>query len=79
MRMGSHVEYRDDATGDVRSVTLVYPGKADIAQGKVSVLTPLGAALIGLSSQLSRSRIRNAVRRSSLDHGAECEDAPARM
>jgi regulator of nucleoside diphosphate kinase len=49
VRMGSHVEYRDDATGDVRGVTLVFPDKADISQGKVSVLTPLGAALIGLS------------------------------
>jgi regulator of nucleoside diphosphate kinase len=31
-------------------VTLVLPGGADIAEGKVSVLTPIGAALIGLST-----------------------------
>jgi regulator of nucleoside diphosphate kinase len=29
-------------------VTLVYPGEADISQGRVSVLTPIGTALIGL-------------------------------
>ena len=49
VRMGSHVLYRDDVSGEERAVTLVYPDKADIAQGRVSVLTPLGAALIGLS------------------------------
>jgi regulator of nucleoside diphosphate kinase len=27
----------------------VYPGEADIAQNRVSILTPIGAALIGLS------------------------------
>ena len=31
-------------------VTLVFPGEADIAQGKISILTPIGAALIGLSA-----------------------------
>ena len=30
-------------------MTLVYPGEADIEQGKISILTPIGAALIGLS------------------------------
>lgn len=48
--MGSEVEFRDDVTGQVRTITLVYPEDADIAAGKVSVLTPVGAALIGLSA-----------------------------
>ena len=48
VRMGSGVEYRVD-DGQARRVTLVYPGEADIAQGKVSVLTPIGTALLGLS------------------------------
>lgn len=47
--MGSKVEYRDDATRQVRTVTLVYPDKADMAEAKVSVLSPVGAALVGLS------------------------------
>lgn len=46
--MGSWVEFRDDTTGRVRSVQLVYPSEADSAHGKISVLTPIGAALIGL-------------------------------
>lgn len=46
--MGSEVEFRDDTTGNVRTVTLVYPDEADISQRKISVLTPIGTALIGL-------------------------------
>jgi regulator of nucleoside diphosphate kinase len=47
--MGSRLEFRDDTTGQVRRVTLVYPDEADIDAGRISVLTPIGAALIGLS------------------------------
>jgi regulator of nucleoside diphosphate kinase len=47
--MGSTVDYRDDTTGYERRVTLVYPHEADLSAGKISVLTPVGAALIGLS------------------------------
>jgi regulator of nucleoside diphosphate kinase len=49
VRMGSQVRYCDDETGEVRDVVLVYPHEADITQKRVSVLTPVGAALIGLS------------------------------
>jgi regulator of nucleoside diphosphate kinase len=48
--MGSRVTFRDDVTGQERTVTLVFPDEADVAQGKISVLTPIGAALIGLSA-----------------------------
>ncbi len=37
-----------DPAGDERSVTLVYPPDADAAQGMISVLSPLGTALLGL-------------------------------
>lgn len=47
--MGSEVEFRDDTTGQVRRVTLVYPHEADVSAGRISVLTPIGAALVGLS------------------------------
>lgn len=47
--MGSEVEFRDDATGRSRTVNLVYPDQADLDDGKLSVLSPVGAALIGLS------------------------------
>jgi regulator of nucleoside diphosphate kinase len=49
IRMGSRVDFRDDETGRVRSVTLVYPDQADVTAGCISVMTPVGAALIGLS------------------------------
>lgn len=48
--MGSLVKFRDDTTGKVQTVTLVYPRDADISRGRVSVLTPVGAALIGVSA-----------------------------
>lgn len=48
VRMGSRVTYRPD-NGDARTVTLVYPVDADISAGRISVLTPIGTALIGLS------------------------------
>lgn len=47
--MGADVTFRDDVTGKTRRVTLVYPHEADIDANKISVLTPIGAALIGLS------------------------------
>ncbi len=46
--MGCTVEFCDDMTGPVQPVTLVYPNEADISKGRISVLTPIGAALIGL-------------------------------
>ncbi|UWU66156.1 nucleoside diphosphate kinase regulator [Bradyrhizobium sp. NC92] len=48
--MGSEVRFRDDANGTVRTATLVYPDDADISRRRISVLTPVGAALIGLSA-----------------------------
>jgi len=47
--MGKQVVYRDDDTGKTRSVIVVYPDEANLDEGKISVLTPIGAALIGLS------------------------------
>ena len=41
--------YRTD-TGDERIVTLAYPGEADISAGMVSILTPIGTALLGLKT-----------------------------
>lgn len=49
VRMNSEVEFETD-DGQRRRVTLVYPGEADISSGRVSILTPIGTALIGLST-----------------------------
>jgi len=46
-RMGSRITYRT-SNDQEQSVTLVYPADADIDAGKVSVMTPIGTALIGL-------------------------------
>ena len=50
VRMNSEVEFRDNTTGKVRKVVLVYPEEADISRDKISVLTPVGTALIGLQA-----------------------------
>jgi regulator of nucleoside diphosphate kinase len=46
--MNSTVEFVDEAHGQPRTVQLVYPEEADIAAGRISILTPVGAGLIGL-------------------------------
>jgi regulator of nucleoside diphosphate kinase len=48
--MDSRVTYTDEATGVTREITLVYPHEADGTQGRVSVLAPVGTALLGLSA-----------------------------
>lgn len=48
--MQSEVTFRDDVGGQTRTVTLVFPEEADVDSGKISILTPIGAALIGLSA-----------------------------
>lgn len=52
VRMGSTVTYSSD-DGQHKTVTLVFPVEADIARGRVSILTPIGTALLGLSPQQS--------------------------
>lgn len=54
VRMGSTVTF-STSDGTNRTVQLVFPEDADIAQNRVSVLTPIGAALIGLSEGSSIS------------------------
>lgn len=46
--MASHVDFFDEANGETRSIQLVYPHEADISAGRISILTPVGAGLIGL-------------------------------
>jgi regulator of nucleoside diphosphate kinase len=47
--LDTRVRFRDVHTGDEREVTLVVPSKASADHGRVSVLSPVGSALIGLS------------------------------
>lgn len=53
VNIGSTVTFHDDTAGRDRTVTLSIPQDADIAAHKISVLTPIGAALIGLAEGAS--------------------------
>lgn len=46
MNSTAHVE--DESSGEAHELTLVYPRDADGAPGKVSVLAPVGSAMLGL-------------------------------
>lgn len=47
VRLDSSVVIRDIKTGRDMTITIVLPQKADIKQKKVSVLAPIGTALLG--------------------------------
>ncbi|MDE4914603.1 nucleoside diphosphate kinase regulator [Methylobacterium sp. 092160098-2] len=47
--MHAQVSYRDDVTDQVGRMTLVYPGEEDAEGQAISVLSSVGAALVGLS------------------------------
>ena len=47
--MHSRVECVDERSGDRHELTLVFPQEADVDAGKVSILAPVGSALLGLS------------------------------
>lgn len=46
--IGTRVTYRDNATGKEREIELVWPEQADASRQRVSIVTPVGAALLGL-------------------------------
>ena len=47
--LGSEVDFIDENTSQMRTVELVMPAMANIARGRISILTPMGAALYGLT------------------------------
>lgn len=49
VRLHTRVEYVDLNNGRTRTLEVVPPDEADIDQRRVSVLSPVGAALIGLA------------------------------
>lgn len=48
--MNSKVRLKDLDSGKEMVYSLVFPGQADITQNKISILSPLGTALIGYRS-----------------------------
>ena len=49
VRLNSRVTFKDERSGRTRTVQLVLPARANIREDRVSILTPMGAALYGLS------------------------------
>ncbi|MEN5210267.1 nucleoside diphosphate kinase regulator [Stenotrophomonas terrae] len=47
--MHSRVDCEDELHNEKHSLTLVYPHEADFDKGRVSILAPVGSALLGLS------------------------------
>ncbi len=47
VRMGSTVTFKSD-DGQTRTMTLVYPADESLDEHRISVMTPVGAALVGL-------------------------------
>jgi regulator of nucleoside diphosphate kinase len=45
--MNSRVRLRDLNSGDERIYTLVFPAEADVTQNKISILAPVGTAMLG--------------------------------
>lgn len=45
--LNSMVTVRDEATGDYSDYMVVSPSEADVTAGRISVLAPLGTALLG--------------------------------
>jgi regulator of nucleoside diphosphate kinase len=50
IRLDSYVTFVDERSRKVRNVQLVLPIDANIAEGRISILTPIGAALFGLAT-----------------------------
>lgn|SRR5690606_12268318 len=47
--VGREIDYLDQTSGRTHTVRLVNPPDANIDAGRISVLSPIGAALLGLS------------------------------
>jgi regulator of nucleoside diphosphate kinase len=48
--MGSTVTYIDLTSNKRNEITLVYPSEANLDEMKISVLSPVGCALLGLKT-----------------------------
>lgn len=50
VRIGSTVTFEDLSSGQTRTVRLTLPRDASIDDNRISVLSPIGAALVGMSA-----------------------------
>ena len=51
IKLNSFVTFIDERSAQIREVQLVLPVDADIGRGRISILTPIGAALYGLAER----------------------------
>jgi len=49
--MNSRARFREELSGQEYELTLSYPRQADHTSGRISILSPAGSALLGLSEQ----------------------------
>lgn len=45
--MNSQIRLKDMETGEEKSYTLVFPSDADIEKNRISILAPIGTAILG--------------------------------
>jgi len=60
VQMGSSVRFIDHGSGKMHNIRLVYPVDASLADGRLSVLTPVGSALLGQQAD-STAQCRSAA------------------
>ncbi len=78
--MDSRVRVLDLESGQRHEYELVYPADADPAAGRVSVLAPLGTALLGFrEGDLVHWRMPGGLRRLQIErvHRPRCSSAPS--
>jgi regulator of nucleoside diphosphate kinase len=84
--IGSTVTYAEQPSGARQTVTLADPQRADAARGRISVLSPIGLALIGrrpgsvvLSGMQSRQQFNIRVLEASRDVAPSWKAAARRL
>jgi regulator of nucleoside diphosphate kinase len=66
--MNSRLLLTDADTGEQKTVTIVFPGMANTDEGKISVLAPLGTALLGYRvGELVEWNVPSGLRRLRID------------
>ena len=80
--MNSRVRFENRNTGECRNVTIVFPQQANASMGLISVLTPVGTALLGLAAGQSiawpfRDGTQHCLRVLKIIYQPEADDAPS--
>ena len=75
--MHSTVWFRDLDTDEIEKYTLVFPGEADVTCDRISVLAPIGTALLGFRvGDIVKWRVPLGKRRMAITKVAQRNRAP---